>query len=586
MRENKIKVRKRKKASKSKTRRYMENFEIWLGYWRSNPHRFIAEYLGLRLYDFQKVVIYAMFNYPNFIYVASRGLAKSTIALVFAVAYCILYPGTNVLVVAPTRGQSTRFVKKIQDLMRGRPNLAQEISNIKTGLNESTINFNNGSVIVTAPYSENALGIRAQILIVDEFVRTEQRVISRVFVPMLTSPRAPEYVDLSATQREKLPQEATKQLYLSSIRGAEEWSYDYFKQYLNYMTNCDNRYITFALPYNLGVKNRYISKNIVEQSFKENQDSVEMLLAEYLCIPERSSGDAFYKYNTLADRREEYRSMVAMNTNEYLTYQNRREEWPYYQEKRPGEIRILSMDVALVSSAKNDNTAIWVLRLIPDEQGYKRIFSYAESMNGVNSIVQVRRAKQLFYEFECDWFVLDANGSGMGIFDIATTETVDEERGEVYPAWTIYNSEDLDKRNRTIDKDAVPVIVTAQSGISAKSRMLIHSRDVFATNRIAILADTQDGIDYWNKTAQFFKETDQEIRGRVLAPYAQTSAFINEAINLRQISVQGKISAEEKSGRRKDRVMSMVYALDWARKLEEQLGINADSTLFDWMFFS
>lgn len=69
------------------------------------------------------------------------------------------------------------------------------------------------------------------------------------------------------------------------------------------------------------------------------------------------------------------------------------------------------MDFAAVSSNKNDNTAIWILRLVRDGEGYKRIFSYAESMNGINSMSQVLRAKQLFYEFDCDYYVLDANGS-------------------------------------------------------------------------------------------------------------------------------------------------------------------------------
>ena len=99
-----------------------------------------------------------MFKYPSFVYVASRGLAKSTLALIFATSYCILYPGTTVVVVAPTRGQSTRFVKKVQDLSRGRINLIQEIKDVKTGLNESRIDFNNGSAIITLPYSENSLG--------------------------------------------------------------------------------------------------------------------------------------------------------------------------------------------------------------------------------------------------------------------------------------------------------------------------------------------------------------------------------------------------------------------------------------------
>lgn len=142
----------------SKTKRFMDNLEAWTAYWRSNPHRFATDYLGFRLYDFQKVLLYQMFAHPSFVYVASRGLAKSTLALIFATIYCILYPGTTIVIVAPTRGQSTRFVKNIQNLARGRPNIMSEIKSVKTGLNESRIDFWNDSAIVTLPYSENALG--------------------------------------------------------------------------------------------------------------------------------------------------------------------------------------------------------------------------------------------------------------------------------------------------------------------------------------------------------------------------------------------------------------------------------------------
>lgn len=65
---------KRKKRGLSKEQQFNINFEQYVGYWRENPHRFITEYLGLRLYDFQKELIYIMDKYPNFLYLASRGL--------------------------------------------------------------------------------------------------------------------------------------------------------------------------------------------------------------------------------------------------------------------------------------------------------------------------------------------------------------------------------------------------------------------------------------------------------------------------------------------------------------------------------
>ena len=70
----KIQVIRTKKRSATRYTQFMDNFEEWVAYWRANPHRFITDYLQLKLYDFQQVLIYMMFFYPNFVFVASRGL--------------------------------------------------------------------------------------------------------------------------------------------------------------------------------------------------------------------------------------------------------------------------------------------------------------------------------------------------------------------------------------------------------------------------------------------------------------------------------------------------------------------------------
>lgn len=66
---------KRKKISANKSEVFMKNFEEWVAYWRANPHRFITDYLGLKLHGFQKILIYLMNFHPNILFVASRGLA-------------------------------------------------------------------------------------------------------------------------------------------------------------------------------------------------------------------------------------------------------------------------------------------------------------------------------------------------------------------------------------------------------------------------------------------------------------------------------------------------------------------------------
>lgn len=72
---HKIYIKKAKRDTTSRTKRFMDNLEDWVAYWRANPHRFITDYLGLRLYDFQKVLIYMMFKYPSFILVGLRPLS-------------------------------------------------------------------------------------------------------------------------------------------------------------------------------------------------------------------------------------------------------------------------------------------------------------------------------------------------------------------------------------------------------------------------------------------------------------------------------------------------------------------------------
>lgn len=87
---SKIIVRKKKRGITRKEQ-FDKNFEQYVGYWRENPHRFCTEYLGLRLYDFQKEMLYCMFKYPNMIYVTSRGLNNSILlCFIWVVILCII----------------------------------------------------------------------------------------------------------------------------------------------------------------------------------------------------------------------------------------------------------------------------------------------------------------------------------------------------------------------------------------------------------------------------------------------------------------------------------------------------------------
>lgn len=154
-----IKIKRRRTEATKKTTN--SNIEEWVAYWRANPHRFICDYLGLKFReDFQSVLMFMMDRPLYFIFAASRGLAKSTLTLLYCIMRCILYPDTKIIVVAPLKSQSTDFVRKIYDFIKVSKNLEKEIEpdGIRTGQNDTSITFCNGSKIFTKTFTEGSRG--------------------------------------------------------------------------------------------------------------------------------------------------------------------------------------------------------------------------------------------------------------------------------------------------------------------------------------------------------------------------------------------------------------------------------------------
>lgn len=276
---------KRRKATYSVDKSTInDSIETWVAFWRANIHRFISDYLGLRYFaDFQPILIYFMDNRPYFIFAAGRGLAKSTITLLYCIARAILYPDSTIIVAAPQRGQSNLFVQKIKEFARNSPNLLKELDDglngIKTGKNDCRVDFANGSKIVTVTLSEGSRGWRGNILIIDEYAMIkDKKILINTLQPMLSAPRTPPYRNLTTAQRAE-QQEANREYYLSSIRSEAEWSWESFVDYFNHMTDGDKDYGVLSLPYQIGVKGGYILKSRVEKAFKDSPQFIEILKA-------------------------------------------------------------------------------------------------------------------------------------------------------------------------------------------------------------------------------------------------------------------------------------------------------------------
>ena len=152
-----------------KYNRVMEGVAYWGSYYRSNPHEFAKDYLNVTLKLFQKILLCIMMRFTHFTWIAARGMSKTWTTALFCIIRCILFPKTKIVVVSGTRSQANEVLLKIEDdFMKlhewGSSNLRNEISECNIGTNKAEIIFKNGSWIKVATASDNARGMRANLL--------------------------------------------------------------------------------------------------------------------------------------------------------------------------------------------------------------------------------------------------------------------------------------------------------------------------------------------------------------------------------------------------------------------------------------
>lgn len=78
--------------------RNVDNFMQWMTFFRRNLHRFVSDYLGIKLHLYQSIMIYLMGVCQFVVVVASRASAKSFIIALYACCRCILYPNSMIVI--------------------------------------------------------------------------------------------------------------------------------------------------------------------------------------------------------------------------------------------------------------------------------------------------------------------------------------------------------------------------------------------------------------------------------------------------------------------------------------------------------
>lgn len=378
--------------------------------------------------------------------------------------------------------------------------------------------------------------------------------------------RHPKYLD--KPEYEHYGSERNKEIYMSSVWLKSHWAYKESQSYVVDLFNPRKNVFICGLPYQLAIRDGLLNRAQVEEDMMAATFNEVSFMMESGCLWFGESENSFFRYDTLEKSR---RIKTALYPSQVYTEIPLKIIKPIV--KQVGEIRILSADIAVMSSKrnKNDATAVFVLQLLPTKDGqYIRNVLYSETHEGGHSKSQAMLIRRLYEQMECDYIVLDTNGVGNGIFDNLVDDMVDDLTGEFYPAFTCLNDEEMAQHYKGKSRNPKQVIYSVKATSKWNSQCAYSLRDCIDRGKMRLLLGEEE-FDEMMESNKAYQELSAEDKLTLKMPFIQTSLLINELVNLEYTTVGTDIKIKEIGTSRKDRYSSISYANQFANELERKL---------------
>jgi len=335
-----------------------------------------------------------------------------------------------------------------------------------------------------------------------------------------------------------------------------------------------------GLPYQLSIEEGLLDEDQVIEEMSESGFSQVKFDMEYSALWYGNNDGAFFDFNSISKNRKIKYPMLPSSIAGILGNDKAFRIPP----KQPGEIRLLSADIALMSTTRhgNDATAIFINQLMPTKAG--RLVSnivYTESFEGVHTADQALIIRKMYDEYSCDYIVIDAQGAGAGCVDLLFRDINDPETGEIYPALSCYNNSEMAARCTV--PDAEKVIYAIKASAQFNSDAAFRLREAFRSGRIRLLAPYDDA-DQLLDDIKGYRSLDASEKEVIKKSYLYTDFLIVELTNLLYEETGSKVKLKEKSGMRKDRYSSLSYNYYVATELESKMERRGRNTMKDDSF--
>lgn len=576
-----------------------ERIVDWITFYRRNIPVFVEHYLNIPLHWYQIIWLYLLNMYISVVIIAGRASAKSFVIAIFSCAKAILYPNTKVVVASGSKKQASLIVKeKIQkELMPKSENLRREIKTIKTSANDIEVIFHNGSSIVVVVAGEGALGYRSTVLIFEEFKRIDKYVVDKVLKPFQMARPAQyrtneecEQYGVKYRENDEFLEEAVN-IYISSAAPTSHWMGKLLKDTIKSKYK-DSSSCMLATDYSIALKHAIKTRAQLIEA-KRTTDPITWR-EEYENEMLREGANAYFTYGLLTKNQV---NKKAIYPRRYEDVRNKHKN-PYAVSKQNGEIRVLACDMAFIERAnKNDNSCFTLIRALPEsitytsesidgrsievKNGYRRIVPYIEANPGSDVDKQAIRIKQLYYDMDCDYLVLDTRNGGLMVYDRLAKVLYDSDRDCEYPAWKCINDKDI--ANRVNVAGALENVFAINASQKLNNDIAIGLRSVLDSQMMELLISIDEARDILeNNIPEYISAPDADTMIFYERPYLETQALINEMMSLEYTRNEqtGVITLYETGSNTKDRYVSLAYGNHLISLLEQDLVSDSDDYQF------
>lgn len=546
------------------------HYLMWVTFYRRNLDIFAEHYLGLKLYLYQKIILFLMSHCTLIVIIAARAAAKSYIIAIYSTCICILYPKSAGVLVSGTKGQASLIIsEKINKEMYMQYTdspLRVEITKIKPAKDDAEVQFINDSSIKGVTLSEDSRGNRSTFNIIEEARNCKKNLIDNIVSPFKIN-RKPEFTKTEFYEPiAELFQEEAQEIYISSSIEETHWLYKLATSVKNDMDNDDEDSLFLAMDYAISLQHGIRSKKQLIQE-KQKIGNISWMI-EYENRVFRANTDAFFSYDIIKSNRTMLKPFYPQKNEDFLLHKKN----PYSIPKQKGEVRVISCDIATVDRSANDNSVYSCLRLFPEQTGYNnrteyRIqVPYLEGMKGTEPVIQATRIRQLYNDFEADYIVLDLRNCGIDIYYTLARPLFDEGRCVEYAPLRCMNDDELADKIKNENADDCIYVVKATEKLN--TRMAQNLQSYLTSHKIDFLVDKERGIETICKLQPSYPMLQPTEQVYFDKPFLETMLLVNEMIDLtyERTSV-GNIRVKERAGKVKDRYSSLTMGCYFANEM-------------------